>query len=71
MAAPGPMTDCGAFVNTIGCCILQQNSQQGENQILYMPAADQRSQALFRLVADTETKLVPTYTDVRTRNYSS
>jgi hypothetical protein len=26
---------------------------------------------LFRLVADTETELVPTYTDVRTQNYSS
>jgi len=36
-----------------------------------MPVADQRSQALFRLVADTETELVPTYTDVRTQNYSS
>jgi hypothetical protein len=36
-----------------------------------MAAADQRSQALFRLVADTETELVPTDTDVRTHNYSS
>jgi hypothetical protein len=72
MAAPGPMTDCGAFVNTIGCCILQQNNQQEEKTKYYICLLQIKGQqAVFRLVADTETELVPTYTDVRSHNYSS